>query len=122
QGEGAAVAGMDRLHRGGGAADGILAELGGMGVAGGLASYGAQAETLGRVEAGTLELAVVPAEGLGLAVFEEQLAVVGPLEGVADNALDVCPVESGAREEQLISSGDIGHGLSSGRERSLGCH
>src|SRR6185312_4652311 len=62
------------------------------------------------VEAGALQLAVVPAERLRLVVFEEQLAVVGALEGIADDALDAAAVEAGAGEEQLIGSGDIGHG------------
>ena len=78
----------------------------------------AQAEALGGVEAGALQLAVVPAEGLRLVVFQEQLAVVGTLEGVADDALEARAVETGAGEEQLIGPGDIGHG---GTPAAKGC-
>jgi hypothetical protein len=70
-----------------------------MGIAGGLAGDGAQAKALGGVEAGRLQNAVVEAEALGLAVFEEQLAVVGAAQGIVDQAFQPCPVEAGPLEE-----------------------
>ena len=76
---GAGVAGSDRLHGVGGAADRRLGKPAGVGVAGGLARDGPQAEALGLIEAGAFEPAVVEGQGLRLAVFEEELAVVRAL-------------------------------------------
>ena len=111
--EDAAVAGAHRLHGTGGAADGGFAEIRGVGVAGGLAGDGAQAEPLGGVEAGALEPTVVEDQPLRLAIFEEQLALVGAVERVGDGALDGVAPQAGALEEQFIGDGEVGHGGSS---------
>jgi hypothetical protein len=62
-------------------------------IAGGLAAHGAQAETLGGVEARGLETAVVEDQGLGAAALEEELAVVGARHGVAQAGQGGVPIE-----------------------------
>ena len=47
----------------------------------------AQAESLGGVEAGALQAAIVEAQTLGLTVLEEQLAVVGAGQRFVDQSL-----------------------------------
>ena len=58
------------------------------------------------VEGGTLDLAVIERNALGLAVFEEKLAVVHAGEGVPDPRLDASAVHAGAVDaliaEQLL--------------------
>ena len=80
-----------------------------MRIAEGLAGYGAQAKTLGRVEAGVFQLAVIPAELFRLAVLEKQLAVVGLVQGLAEDGIEPRPVEPGLIEEDAIGSGEMGH-------------
>src|SRR5690606_23257319 len=92
-----------------GAGDRFLRQLARMGVAGGLAGDRAQSEALARVEARALQSAVVVAERFRLAVFEEQLSVVGALQRLADAGLDAAPVKAGAREEQVVGQGEVGH-------------
>ena len=103
------MAGMDRLHGGGGALQRGVGQVAGMGIGVRLAGDRAQAEALGHVEAGAFQLAVVEGEGLGLVEFQEQLAVVAALEGVGDGALRPPAVEPGAIEEQVVGDGDGGH-------------
>ena len=101
----AIVAGMaarHRPHRRRGAADRRLGEIGGMGVAGRLAGDRAQPEPLRRVEAGTLDTAVVERQALGLAVFEKELAVVHSGQRLGDDRLDPPWVHAGALEEQFV--------------------
>ena len=73
-----------------------------MGVAGRLAGHRAQAEALGGVEAGGLEVAVVVGERLGLAVFQEQLAVLGAGKGIVDQALQAALVQVGTVIKKLV--------------------
>ena len=57
-----------------------------MGIARGLARDRAQPEALRGVEGGRLQPAVVEGEAFALAVFQEQLAVIGALQRVVDEA------------------------------------
>ena len=109
--QGAAVAGAHRRYRIGGAADGILVQLGRMGVTGRLVGDGSEAEALSGVEAGALQTPVVEGQALGLAVFKVELPVVGAGKGIADDALDAPPVEAGTGEEQVVRRRQIAHGL-----------
>ncbi len=59
-----------------------------MGIAGRFAGDRAQAEALGRVEAGALDPAVVERQAFGLAIFEKQLAVVHAGQRLGDDRLD----------------------------------
>src|ERR1700759_21259 len=59
-----------------------------------------QAKSLAGVVGRLLEAAVVEHQGFGLAVFEEQLAVVGALEPAADLAAHGVAVEIGAVEKR----------------------
>jgi ABC-2 type transport system permease protein len=45
-----------------------------------------------------------------LRVLEEQLAVIGLLQGLGDVARNARAVEAGAGKEQILEAGDIGHG------------
>ena len=110
RGEGAPVPGLYGLHRVAGAPDGVLAELGSVRVAGGFAGDGAQPEALGGIEAGALQPAVVEDQAFGLAVFQEQLPVVGAVQGLRDDGLDAPLVKAGAGEEQLVGGGKVAHG------------
>ena len=105
-----AVARVHRPNGFGGALDRGLGKLAGVGVAGRLARDRAQAETLGGVEAGAFQAAIVEAQTLGLTVLEEQLAVVGAGQRFVDQFLAARPVEPGTVEEQLLGGGDLGHG------------
>ena len=83
----AAVPRLDRVDRRGGALQRGFGKLRGMGIAGRFTRDGAQAEPLGGVEAGRLEPAVVEHQRFGLAVFQEQLAVVAVAERVGHDPL-----------------------------------
>ncbi len=89
-------------HRIGRAPDGILRQIGCMRIAGCFARHGAQAESLGGVEAGGLQPAVVETERLALAVFQKELAVVGVLQRLMDHVLNTLPVEAGRTEKQVV--------------------
>ena len=65
-----------------------------------LALHGAQPEPLRGVVGRLLQPAVVEHQRLGLAVFEEQLAVVGAFEAAAQKFGDACTVERGAVEQR----------------------
>ena len=62
-------------------------QVGRMGIGGGLAPHRAQAEALGFIEARGSELAVVPDEAFGLALLDEEFAVLGALQRVGDDGL-----------------------------------
>ena len=71
-----------------------------MGVADRLVLDRAQAEALGGVVGRLLEPAVVERQHLGLAVFEEQFAVVGAFEAAGEVPAGGVAVEAGAVEER----------------------
>jgi hypothetical protein len=84
-----------------------------MGIARALVEDGAQAEALGGVVGGTLEPAIVEGQRLGLAEFEEELAVIRTLERIGNDGLDALAVETGAGEEELVGLAEVGHGVAS---------
>ena len=96
----AAVAALDGPHRVGGARQRALGQVGGMGIAHGLVLDGAQPETLRGVVGGLLETPVVERQHLGLAIFEEELAVIGAFEAVGEMTPGVVAVEAGAVEQR----------------------
>jgi len=75
-----------------------------MRVADRLALHGAQAEALRGVVGRLLQAPVVEHQRLGLAVFEEQFAVVGAFEAARQKFRDAAAIEFGAVEEG-------GHGI-----------
>jgi hypothetical protein len=75
--------------------------------------YRAQAEPLRGIVGGLLQSAIVEAKRLGLAIFQEQLAVVGALKPPRDLASDGIAVEIGAVEKG--GCGGIGHADSSAK-------
>src|SRR3546814_16237007 len=81
-----------------------------MGVAGLLAGDGAQAKALAGVEAGRLQPAVIEAEALRLAVFQEKLAVIGAMQGIADQPVEAGAIQSGPGEKQVLGNGSGGTG------------
>ena len=105
----AALPRLHRPHRLSGAADRGFRELRGMGIAGRFAGDGAQPEALGGVEGGAFDAAVVERDAFGLAVFEEELAIVHAGERFADERLDPAALHPGAGEEEIVSRGEIGH-------------
>jgi hypothetical protein len=81
------MAGMDGFTVAAARCSAASAEVAGMGIGVRLARHRAQAEALGHVEAGALQLAVVEGEGLRLVELQEQLAVIAALEGVGHGPL-----------------------------------
>src|SRR3546814_16259212 len=81
-----------------------------MGVAGLLAGDGAQAKALAGVEAGRLQPAVIEAEALRLAVFQEKLAVIGAMQGIADQPVEAGALHFGPGEKQGLGKGRGGYG------------
>src|SRR3984957_319688 len=106
----AGIAALDCAHRVGGPLDRRLRHVGGMGIADRLVLDGAQPKTLGRVVGRLLQPAVVERQNFGLAIFEKQLAVVGPIEAARDDFGQARPVEAGTIDE---GDGCRGHGVSS---------
>ena len=80
-----------------------------MGVAGRLAGDGAQAESLGGVEAGGFQLPIVPAQRLALGVFKIELPIVGTVQGVLHDAFHAGAVHAGAVEEEIVGDGKRAH-------------
>ena len=78
-----------------------------MRVADRLALDGAQPEALRGVVGRLLEPAVVEHQHLGLAVFEEQLAVVGAFEAVGEVLGDARAVEAGAVDQERVGGGSV---------------
>ena len=63
-----------------------------------------QAEALRGIETRALQLAVVVAEALGLAIFKIKLAIVGAVQRLADNALDAALItQPEARDPDLMA-------------------
>src|SRR5258708_20952131 len=81
-----------------------------MGIAGGFARYGPESKALGGVVSCRLQPAVIKSKALGLAVFEEQLTIVGPMKGLVDKALDPTPLHARLGEKQVFL---VGHGFCS---------
>ena len=96
----AGIAALDRAHRLGGARDRGLGEVGGVGIANRLILDRAQAKTLRGVVGRLLQPAVVEQQHLGLAVFEEKLAIVGAFEPAGEMPAGIVPVETGAVEQR----------------------
>ena len=96
----AAVAAFDRAHGVRRAGNRRFRQVRGMGIADRLVLHRAQAEALRRVVGCLLEPAVVEGQRLGLAVFEEQFAVVGAIEAAAENAAHLGLVEAGAVDQR----------------------
>ena len=80
-----------------------------MGIAGRFAGDGAQTKTLRRVETGAFDSPVVERETLGLAVFEEQFAVIHSRQSLGDDGLDPARLHPGALKKQFVGDGEIGH-------------
>jgi hypothetical protein len=70
-----------------------------MGIADRLVLDGAQAEALGGVVGRLLEAAIVEHHHLRLPVFQEQFAVIGTLEPIAEDTGDTGLVEAGAIDQ-----------------------
>ena len=64
-----------------------------------LVFHRAQTETLRGVVGRLLEAAIVEAERLGLAVFEEQFAVIRAFEAAGDDGRNFLAVETGAVDQ-----------------------
>src|SRR5690349_16190114 len=77
-----------------------------MRIADGLPLYGAQPEALRGVVGRLLQAPVVEHQRLGLAVFEKQLAVVGPFEAALEQRLGAVLVQAGASHQ---AEGGVGH-------------
>ena len=103
------MTGANRPDRGDGAADGLFAEFGSVGVTGRFAAYRAQAETLAGVEIRNLKPTVIERETLGLAIFEEQFAVVGAVQRLIDQTADTGAVETALGKEYFLGTRLIGH-------------
>jgi hypothetical protein len=90
-----------------------------MGEARRLAGDRAQAEALGGVVGGALELAVVERQALALFVFQEQLAVVAARQRLVDHLGGAALVEAAFVEEQAVGGGEMvdrfAHGVSLGK-------
>ena len=111
-GEDAVMPGQGRAHGGSRLAQRLLAEAGAVGVAGGFAGDGAQAEALRGVEAGALQPAVVEGEALRLPVLEVELAVVGAGQSLLDQLAGAGAVEPALGVEQAVGRQDVAHGPS----------
>ena len=81
-----------------------------MGISRRFAGNGSHAKSLAGVEGGAFHLAVVKDEAFGLPVFQEQLAVVGSMQRIIDDALNTAPVHSGTGKKQFVGDGKISHG------------
>ena len=92
QREAAAVAGLHRGDRVDRALERGEAELGAVGEPDRLAGDRPQTETAAGVERGGLEATVVEGEALGLAILEEQLAVIDAVEAAFDQPLQAVGV------------------------------
>jgi hypothetical protein len=110
----AGVGGPRRLGRHAGiAALGQGGRIGGVGVAGGLAGHHAQAESFGGVIGRRFQPAVVIEEALALRALDEQLAVVGALERLAQQLAGPLGVDAGGFEDgggrgDRVHAGKIG--------------
>ncbi len=98
-GDVAGIAALHRAHRIRGALDRLLRDLGGMGIADRLVLHRAQPEALRGVVGRLLEAAIVEHHHLRLPVFEEQFAVIGALQPMAEDAGETGLVETGAIDQ-----------------------
>src|SRR5580698_799844 len=78
-----------------------------MAEAGDFARNRPQAEALGGVVGGALQLAVVERQALALDVFEEQLAVVAALQGLVDGLAGLAQVERSLAEKEAIGGREM---------------
>ena len=92
----AAVAAFHRAHRLGGPRKRGFRHVGGVGIADRLVLHRAQAETLRGVVGRLLEAAIVEHQHFGLAIFQEQFAVVGAVQAAPDQLANLGFVEPGA--------------------------
>ena len=106
----AAVTGLDGADRPDRAAQRRLAQLRAVGAADRLTGDRAQAEPLAGIERGALEPAVVEAEALGLAILEEQLAVVDPVQPFGEQRLEARRLQIEARRRLLARTHMVTHG------------
>ena len=102
----------DRRHTGGSSAQSRFGQFGGMGIAGGVAGDGAQAETQRSVEASRANPAVIEADLLAFAVFQIQLPIVGVRQRRGQGAFRCRAIQCGIRtlEEQPVGFDEWGHG------------
>ncbi len=114
----AAIAAFDRTHRFRRARHRRIREIGGVGVADRFVLDRAQPETLGGVIGRLLETSVVERHHLGLAIFEEQFAVVGAFEATGEVAAGGVTVEAGA-VEQRKGGGHVGNRLAGIRQLNV---
>jgi hypothetical protein len=96
----AGIAALDRAHRIRRAGDGGRRKVGGMGVAHRLILDGAHAEALCSVVGRLLEPPIVEMQHLGLAILEEELAIVGAFKAAGELPAGFVAVQSGAVDER----------------------
>ena len=93
------MAAVDRAHRFGRARQRAFREIGGVRIADRFVLHGAQAKTLRGVIGRLLEPAIVERQRFGLAIFQEQLAVVGAVQAMTDQLAHFSAVEPGAVDQ-----------------------
>ena len=71
----------------------------------------AKPEALRRIVGGGFQPPVIERKALGLAVFEEQFAVIRAMKGLVDEVLDPAPLHARLGEKQVFLAG---HGFSLG--------
>jgi hypothetical protein len=79
---------------------------------------GAQPETLGGIERGGFQLAIVEGERLRQAVLQIKLAIIHAGQGFAHDRLNAVRVHAGALVEQRVGGGEIGHAGTPAAERT----
>ena len=96
----AAVPAFHRANRLGGARQRAFGEIGGVCIADRFVLDRAQAEALRSVIGRLLEAAIVEHEYLGLAIFQEQFAVVGAVQPARNRRADFAAVEPGPVDQR----------------------
>jgi hypothetical protein len=109
QGERAGIAALHRLDGIDRPSERSLAQIRAVRVTDRLAGDRAQTEAPARVERSALETAIVKRQGLGLAIFQKQFAIVDPGEGRAEKPDELIGLKVGRSDEVLIEGGQIGH-------------
>ena len=94
------MATVDGAHRFGRARKRSFRQIGGVRVTDRFGLHGPQAKTLRGVISRLLEPAIIEGQSLGLAIFQEQLAVVGAIQALADQLAYFSAVEPGAVDER----------------------
>ena len=112
----AAAIGHRQARGGNGPFQRRLADFGAVGEAGGFAAHGAQAEALGGIVARGADAPVIEHQGFGAPSLEEQLAVIGPGGGLAQQLQRRVPVKQGfeGAKNRLVHEASC-----SGAEREL---